>query len=60
MMKTTTKRPSKAQIAREQIAKDERLRILWIINDMIFESDYNSDALYALSELHKRILDSSK
>lgn len=60
MMKTTTKRPSKAQIARDQVAKDERLRILWMINDMIFSGDYPPPALDALVKLHKDILDSSK
>ena len=60
MMKTTTKRPSKAQIAREQIAKDERLRILAIIHDEIFYSDRPSAQLEVLREIHKLILDTSK
>ena len=60
MMKTTTKRPSKAQIAREQAAKDERLRILWLINDLIFDGTRPPAQLDALKELHKLILDSSK
>lgn len=59
MMKMT-KLPSKAQIARDQIAKDERLRILWMINDMIFSGNYPPAALDALVKLHKDILDSSK
>jgi hypothetical protein len=58
MMKTT-KRPSKAQIVRDQAAKDERLRILWTINYMIFSGDYPAAGLDALRDLHKNILDSS-
>ena len=57
MMKTT-KRPSKAQIARDEIAKAERLRILWLINDEIFHSGRPASQLDALRDLHKLILDS--
>ena len=58
MMKTTTKRPSKAQMARNEIAKAERLRILWLINDEIFHSGRPACQLDALRDLHKMILDS--
>lgn len=41
-------------------AKDERLRILWLINDMIFEGTRPPAQLDALKELHKMILDTSE
>lgn len=56
MMKTTTKK----QMMLDEAAKDERLRILWMINDMIFSGDYRPAGLDALTDLHKKILDSSK
>lgn len=43
-----------------QAAKDERLRILWLINDMIFEGTRPPAQLDALKELHKLILDTSE
>lgn len=59
MTKTTMKRPSKAQVAREQVAKDERRRILWIINDMMFTSE-SAEAIATLRNLHKKILDTAE
>lgn len=59
MMKTT-KKLTKKQAMLDAAAKDERLRILWMINDMIFSGDYRPAALEALTDLHKKILDNAE
>jgi len=41
-------------------AADERTRILWMINKMIFSGNYPAAGLDSLRDLHKKILDTSE